>query len=304
MPDLTVFCPFTRLWAVRPFFDALLASDVPREARFVGFVDSNEPGLAEVVSARAAGFAEVKIVRSGRAAPYDGSPRIRRPRHALMREASRSLVGDGPLLLLLEDDTLIPADAFARLSETKALCDWAIGAEVGRWGRHRPPGVWKFQLHKGRPVRKEALMPGRVKVEEADATGFYCVLTEGSVYRSMEFLTWNETLGHDVHCTWRLKQAGYRLMVDWRVECVHMGQDGPVYVREATPYSVGLPGNVDIRLRRVEVGEQRKGVLRYPIAIGVDCELEGRHYPKGTRVDHETALALKATGQLKDERIQ
>jgi hypothetical protein len=284
------------------FFGALAASDVPRDARFVSYIDSNEPGLAEKVKGHLGQFrfSETKIEVSGRAAPPAESPRLRRPRHALMREASKYLVDDGPLLLL-EDDTLIPPETFGPLSETKRRCDWAIGAEVGRWGRHRPPGVWRLQLHKGRPIRKEAVMPA-AGTEEVDATGFYCVLTQGAIYRSMDFLTWNETLGHDVHCTWRLTQAGRRLMVDWRVECVHLGQEGPVYVRDATPYSVGLPGNVDIRLRRVDLGRP-KGALRYPIAIGVDCELEGKRYAKGTHIDHETALALKATGQLKDERI-
>lgn len=46
------------------------------------------------------------------------------------------------------------------------------------------------------------------------------------------------------------------------------------------------------------------GQLRYPIRIAHDCELAGKRYPKGKLIDHETALALRATGQLKDERIR
>lgn len=53
--------------------------------------------------------------------------------------------------------------------------------------------------------------------------------------------------------------------------------------------------------RRVRVS--RRAALRYPVTLGVDCELNGVFYPKGSRVDRETALALKAAGQLKDPRI-
>ena len=48
---------------------------------------------------------------------------------------------------------------------------------------------------------------------------------------------------------------------------------------------------------------ETKARLRYPITLGVDCRLEGRRYPKGSRVGREIALALRASGQLKDERI-
>lgn len=50
-------------------------------------------------------------------------------------------------------------------------------------------------------------------------------------------------------------------------------------------------------------GRGTVGQLRYPITISVNCELDGKRYPKGSRIDHDTALALKAAGQLKDTRI-
>jgi hypothetical protein len=50
--------------------------------------------------------------------------------------------------------------------------------------------------------------------------------------------------------------------------------------------------------------KRQTGTLRYPITLGVNCELEGVSYPKGTRVDRDTAVALKAAGQLRDPRIQ
>jgi glycosyltransferase involved in cell wall biosynthesis len=43
--------------------------------------------------------------------------------------------------------------------------------------------------------------------------------------------------------------------------------------------------------------------LKYPVALAVECNLGGKRYPKGTRIDRELAVALKAAGQLTDPRI-
>lgn len=256
MSDLTVFCPFTRTWAVRPFFAALGASDVPFErARFVAYVDEADRKLVDAVkaAARALPFASVETHCSGVRPFPDALGAVRRRiRHATMREASMTLVDDGPLLLL-EDDTLIPPDTFARLSETLAGCDWAIGAEVGRWGTVRPPGVWHFVREDGELVRKETVMPGTTATELVDATGFYCVLTTGAVYREMDCSTWSDMIGLDTHATWRLTEAGRRLMVDWRVPCIHITEGGHrLTMADATPLSMSLVGWEKAGLRTVK----------------------------------------------------
>jgi glycosyltransferase involved in cell wall biosynthesis len=46
------------------------------------------------------------------------------------------------------------------------------------------------------------------------------------------------------------------------------------------------------------------GSMRFPVPLAHDCELGGKRYPKGMRVDREAALALKAAGQLTDPRIR
>ena len=43
--------------------------------------------------------------------------------------------------------------------------------------------------------------------------------------------------------------------------------------------------------------------LTYPVALGVAVTHNGRRYPRGSRVDHSTALAMKNAGLLKDPRI-
>lgn len=252
--SLTVFCPFTRAWAVAPFFRALGASDVPfTDAAFVAYVDSNDEQLLEAVSraAEALPFRSAECHLSGRRPIGDGrGPRPRRERHAMMREDSKALVGEGRLLLL-EDDTLIPTDTFSLLSETARDCDWVIGAEVGRWGETHPPGVWRITTGDGAWKLKEAILPGEAATEQADATGFYCVLTSAAVYREADFSAWHDALSLDVHATWRLTLTGRRLMVDWRVPCVHLTETGRLTMADATPYARSLVGCEHGRLQSI-----------------------------------------------------
>ena len=235
MDSLTVFCPFTRAWAVGPFFDALAASDVPRGV-FVAYVDSDTASLARAVTERATalGFT-VRDHITGMTPPRERSRHERRRRHLLMRAASRALVGDGPLLLL-EDDTLIPPDTFAHLSEARGRCDWATGAEVGRWDR-RPVGAWHIEAQ-GRLATVTSLMPSP-EPEAIDAGGFYCALTTGAVYRTLDFSRWNGPMPLDIAATWGLTLAGHRLMIDWRVPCDHLMPDGSrITLADAAPYSM------------------------------------------------------------------
>lgn len=212
---LTVFAPFTRAWCVERFFAALAASDVPMgDALFVGYVDSDDDRLSRAVrdAALALPFASVVIHTSGFAPPAEkAGGNVRRPRHAMMRSASCALIPDGPLLLL-EDDTLIPPDTYAKLSAVDA--DWVSGFEVGRWS-DKCPGIWRI-------VGRRIYARPSSGVEAVDATGLYCALTTARVYRSAPWHTWDNAMGHDVYCTNELTKQGYSLAADWSVECVHM----------------------------------------------------------------------------------
>lgn len=233
MDRLTVFCPFTRAWAVAPFFDALAASDVPRD-EFVAYIDSDDAALADAVEERATalGFM-VRVAISGVAPPGESDHAERRRRHVAMRNASKSLVGDGPLLLL-EDDTLIPPDTYAHLAETLRDCAWASGVEVGRWGR-RPVGAWHVESN-GVIATVTSLMRGDRDAEAIDAGGFFCALTTGSVYRVLRFSDLG--IGLDIAATLGLSRAGYRLMVDWRVACAHLVVDGSIItLSDARPFT-------------------------------------------------------------------
>ena len=157
-----------------------------------------------------------------------------------MRCASVGLIPDAELLLLLEDDTTVPANAWARLTAAlDAGYDWVSGFEVGRWD-FRCPGVWRIT-----PRRVETPPPGK-GVEPVDATGLYLVLTRPDIYRSQKWDVWDNGYGHDVSVTYRMTLAGYRLAVDWDARCIHMTEAGDLDTSEWKLVERPNPGHTPI----------------------------------------------------------
>lgn len=314
---LTVFCPFTRPWAVKPFFEALKASDVPIEdAAFVAYVDSDDAALYAAVEemALALPFRSVLIRFSGWAPPGEKADvKTRRRRQAIMRHTSQMLVGDGEVLLL-EDDTLIPPDAYSKLTKSRGTYDWVIGTAVGRWGK-RAIGAWHISMRDGVPIAMESLMvtDKRRHRERVDATGFYCVLTSAEVYRLLDLTTWTNEMAYDVYTTWQLTLAGRTLGIDWTVPCVHTTESERLTVDMAESYRRDLAGvdctSVvtigDIDTEPVVEPPKRQPVrpLNYPVPLALDVTYNGVLYPKGTLIDRPTAVGMKRVGLLHDERI-
>ena len=233
--DIAIFVPFTRAWCVDRFFASLAESDVPfHRARFVAYIDHDDGELAQAVSdaALAIPFAEVVIHCSAWPPPAEYErTRERRGRHAAMRCASVGLVPESAkYLLLLEDDTTVPAKTWKTLrADLGKGYDWVCGFEIGRW-RCPCPGIWDMSA----PGYRRSATPGK-GLEDADATGVYLVLTTPDVYRALPWDVWDNNYGHDVSITWLLKKAGYRIGVDWSLECVHMTESGDLTCSMSEP---------------------------------------------------------------------
>jgi len=166
---------------VERFFDAFMASDVPQErCRLIVYADSDSAAMYEALERRAleTDCAEVMLHCSAWAPPRDHARvAIRRKRHAAMRSASVGLIPkDAALLLLLEDDTLIPETGWAKLADALETYDWVSGWEVGRWSCPCP-GIWR--IGDGHAVTPE---PGG-GLEPVDATGLYFALTRPAAER-------------------------------------------------------------------------------------------------------------------------
>lgn len=306
-----MFAPFTRHWCVERFFDSLAASDVPFErCRFVGYIDSDDGAIVDRVRSRALDLPLAEVVIHCTAWPPPGEfarSRERRGRHSAMRTASVGLLPQGAkYLLLLEDDTTVPEKVWERgTAAMRDGYDWVSGFEVGRWSCPCP-GLWHYS-----DFELTTPMPGKEPVVEVDATGIFCVLTRPEVYASVKWDVWDQEWGHDVSITYAIKQKGYRLCVDWRLECIHMTQDGDLTCDMAIPLKRRVSGlNMSLqdypglapldsfaargpRLnRRVPTGDTT--FYRF----GEDLEYDGIVYPKKTRVPRSVAKLMYEDGLI------
>lgn len=286
---LEILCPFTRIWAVDPFFDALETSDVPlADASFLAYVDSDDEALTDAVRGRLERLPcpEIRLHVSGWAPPDErASSRQRRVRHAAMRLATQGLVGTGPLLLL-EDDTLVPPATYGPLARLEA--PWAVGVQVGRWGQ-RCLGLWHVEKD-----RAHTLMPGG---SGCNATGFYCVLTNGALYRSLDMWHWDDARGHDVSVTWGLSG----IAIAWEVTTGHLTQGEVIGCDEAEPYEVAY--RAELPICAATHGAKRRGTRgsvvrdggRLRAACRIYGELNGRPcllFPAGAVVPEDEAARL------------
>lgn len=198
---LTILLPVTRPWTRQPICEAIATSDIPR-GRVLLVLDTPGCEMWEE-SLRGIGFS-VETHHTGIAEPVPSRRLARRPRHNKMREFTIGLVPDGELLIL-DDDTIVPPDVYARL---KAAGPHATGIQVSRHG-NMLCGVYR----NGR-----ALLAG-TGVEPVDFCGHYCLLTTGAMYR--------KTALHKPSECYMQPIPG--LKADWDCVCGHLTERGVLY---------------------------------------------------------------------------
>lgn len=206
MADVTILLPVTRPWAVQPFVAALDATSVPR-GRAIVYVDA--PGCDAWGPALSALGFDVDVVTAflPTTPPPEDNRIRRRARHLQMRQITQQIVPDG-LLWCLEDDTLVPPDAWDRLI---ALGPTASGVQRSRYDRS--VGVWRD----GELCAPRTYGSG---VTEADACGLYCLLTTGEEYRRPFTV---RGFGGAVDAA---QTAAMHPRVDWELVCGHMTTEG------------------------------------------------------------------------------
>lgn len=289
-----VLAPFSRWYPIARFFESLAASDVPfADCEFVGYVDHDEREMADAVARLASElpFARVTVHFTGLPPVNIGKDTTaQRKRQAMMRAHTFDFIrDDADLLLLLEDDTTVPADTWRKLTAMLADgYDWASGFEVGRWAIPCA-GIWRIE-----PKLREAMMP-KDGVEDCDATGVYLVLTTPAVYKARPWDVYDNRWGQDVTVTHLLKQDGYRMGVDWSLECVHMGPDRDWLCSEVVPHRSKMP---PMNPHHFSVPEPPPADRR-EYCLAVDVNYAGKTWVRGTKVSHDTARLMSLAGAIK-----
>lgn len=106
----------------------------------------------------------------------------------------------------------------------------------------------------------------------------------------VRLLHWGATLATVPTVCWRYRRHGASMVADTK-----MNHD-TIYARMVAKWaSRGITASTPQQYRVVP--------LVYPVALAVTIEHDGTTYPQGTRINHETAVAMKRAGLLTDPRI-
>lgn len=231
-PVITIFCPFTRRWAVDDWIIYLsnVAHD-PALTNLCFIVDTNEHYIANMLKKHAEdnGYRSFHIKINEDNQPNEVRLAHRRARIADIHNQSKDLIAktDGDIIIGLEDDT-----AFDRLKSFTPLYEkllaepdvgYVEGVQMGRWGA-RIIGAWVADSFNS-PQTVKTLLP-KQGYQEITAGGFYGYATRRELYLNHDYYTSSsQPWGPDVNYGFYVRQSGYKCLINWDVIYGH--RDNP-----------------------------------------------------------------------------
>lgn len=227
MSPITVFCAFTRGWAVDRWIKCFRAQDYDfSKITLCVIIDIDEPFIRIKLEkmARDLGLNRIWFKFNDENNPNDVRISVRRHRIAEIKNQSKELVrqSTAPFVIGLEDDTVFPPTTFKRLvkkfihNEEVAFLE---GVQCGRWGV-KMIGAWRFNDLKSLS-RVETLMPGE-GIEYIDAGGFYGYITTRNHYLDhIYYWVEGQPWGPDVNFGIWLRLQGYQCAIDWALSFGH-----------------------------------------------------------------------------------
>lgn len=155
-------------------------------------------------------------------------------------QAKGYLTSGTDLVLLTEDDSLLPANCLKKL-----LYDFTIwphagfiqGAQVGRHGISHI-GAFRALPDVYEPTTIESLLPPEDKttIESIDSGGFYAALMKADTYVNHEHKPFdNNSLGPDATLGFETRRSGYQNYIDWSIPITHLTKS-----RQITPSNTPL----------------------------------------------------------------
>lgn len=224
---ITIFCAFTRGWAVQTWLDNLAAVDHdPKMVNFTAIIDIDDEYIAKQLKAfneKQGGYRSFHVKMNEDWQPNEVRLAVRRMRIADVKNQSKDLIAmtDGEIIMGFEDDTV-----FDRLPNFDRLINpileddrvgFVEGIQMGRWGANMV-GVWEaddFEF----PQEVKTLLPPDGKFEgyqEVTGGGWYGYATQRELYLNCDYFTSSgQPWGPDVNFGFWLKQRGYKVLADW-----------------------------------------------------------------------------------------
>lgn len=226
---------------MKPVFDSLKALIRPLDTELLIITDGDS-NLDKALEHKLNGtvFASIRFIKFGDI-PSEGIAN-RRHRIAAIHNKARHYINDKcDYVLLIEDDTTYPPDTLTKMVETISYEDGAYvtGVELGRWNTPYV-GAWKADnIHE--PNEIISVMPSH-GLQEIDAGGLYCCLVDAELYRMHQFEPLDKQgkngLSCDVNFGLYLRQQGYKCLIDWSIQCDHIGDKGSVNLGNTKPEQV------------------------------------------------------------------
>lgn len=231
-PSLTIFCPFTRRWAVDRWLENLAAVEHdPKLVNLCFIIDTDEPYIAMALNrfAEERGYRSIQIRMNEEWSPNEVRLSIRRQRVADIHNQSKELIRrtDGELIIGLEDDTV-----FDRLKSFDQLIDpiliddsvgFVEGVQMGRWSVNMI-GAWLADDPVNTQQIETLLPPNDIFWGEQPISGggFYGYATQRELYLNHDYY-WSsgQPWGPDVNYGLWLNSLHYKCLIDWSVVFGH-----------------------------------------------------------------------------------
>lgn len=225
-PVITIFCAFTRYWAVERWLENLSAlKHDPKLTNLAVIIDIDDVRILRALSL----FAEQKGYRNfvyrinEDWEPNEVRIAVRRQRIAEVKNQSKDLINkcDGDIIICFEDDTVFDKLDLWRLIEPiehSPEIGFVQGVQCGRWGV-KMIGAWAAD-NPHDPQHIQTLLPkdpnGLSPYEDIDAGGWYGYATRKSLYVNCDYYTSpSQPWGPDVNFGLWLRSRGLRCLIDW-----------------------------------------------------------------------------------------
>lgn len=221
-PIITIFCPFTRTWAVEGWLENLAAVEHdPKLTNLCFIVDGDQSVIANQLRK----FAESRQYRSFHVKvnsdwhPNEVRLAVRRMRIADVKNQSKDLIAetDGDIIIGFEDDTVFDRlKSFDRLIEPLMINEkvgFVEGVQMGRWGANMI-GAWEVD-DVDNPTEVKTLLPDK-GYQYIAGGGWYGYATRRHLYMNCEYYTSSaQPYGPDLNFGIYVRRMGYKCIVDW-----------------------------------------------------------------------------------------
>jgi hypothetical protein len=221
-PIITIFCAFTRRWAIDEWLENLAAvQHDPSLTNLCFIIDCEELYIRNMLKkfAEDKGYRALHIKMNDGHYPNETRLAYRRQRVAEVHEQAKYLIAecDGDYVIGLEDDTVFDRlENFDRLLNP-IIEDSSIGFVEGvQMGRHgaRMIGAWQADDIVN-PTHIETLLPAE-GYQDITGGGWYGYATTKQLYLDAPYYASTSVpWGPDVEFGFWLQQRGHRCIIDW-----------------------------------------------------------------------------------------